>query len=98
MTESNGRPPDVPAGIAFYGGRGVNGPAGLLAFAERDDDFATTVGWSSADGTIWAPLALTPALLGTRIEHAIPANGSILLLGSRATDGVYAPAMWLLTP
>jgi hypothetical protein len=91
------RPPDVPAGVAFYGGRLVSGPAGVLAFGERDDDFST-VGWSSADGSTWTPLGLTPALRGTQIERAVLANGSILLLGQRATDGVYAPAIWLLTP
>jgi hypothetical protein len=91
------RPPDVLVAVAFYGGRVVNGPAGLLAFGERDDDFST-VGWSSPDGTAWTPLALTPALRSAQIEQAELANGSILLLGQLATGGVYTPAMWLLTP
>ena len=91
------RPHDVPAGVAFYGGQLVNGPAGLLAFGERDDDFST-VAWSSADGTIWTPLALTPALKGAQIERAVLVNGSILLLGQLQAGGLYTPADWLLTP
>ena len=91
------RPPDVPAGVSIYGGRLVNGPAGLVAFGERDDDFST-VGWSSADGTVWIPLGLTAALKSAQIERAVPVNGSILLLGQRATGGDYTPADWLLTP
>ena len=91
------RPPEVPAGVTFYGGRLVDGPAGLLAFGERDDDFST-VGWSSVDGTFWTPLGLTPALRGTQIERAVLVNGSILLLGQSQASGIYAPAMWLLSP
>jgi hypothetical protein len=91
------RPPEVPAGVTFYGGRLVDGPAGMLAFGERDDD-DSTVGWSSADGTFWTPLGLTPALRGTQIVRAVLVNGSILLLGQSQAGGVYAPAMWLLTP
>ena len=91
------RPPDVPAGVAFYGGRLVSGPAGMLVFGERDDD-GSTVGWSSADGSTWTPLELTPALRVTQIQQAVLVNGSILLLGQLATGGVYTPADWLLTP
>jgi hypothetical protein len=91
------RPPDVPPGVSFYGGRLVSGPAGLLAFGERDDDFST-VGWSSADGTTWIRLGLTPALKGAQIEQAVLVNGSILLLGHDQTSGVDTAADWLLTP
>jgi hypothetical protein len=91
------RPSDIPAGISIYAGQVANGPAGLVAFGERDDNYST-IGWSSIDGTVWSPLALTEALKGARIERAEPVTGSILLLGQRSTDGVFAPADWLLTP
>jgi hypothetical protein len=91
------RPPDVQAGVGLWGGRLVNGPAGSLAFGQRDDD-SSTVGWSSAEGTVWTPLRLTPALRAAQIEKAALLNGSILLLGQLPTGGVYIPADWLLTP
>jgi hypothetical protein len=91
------RPPEVPAAVGLYGGRLVTGGAGMLAFGERDDDFST-VGWSSPDGGIWTPLALTPALKGAHIERAVPVGGAILLLGQSQASGVATPAMWLLTP
>jgi hypothetical protein len=91
------RQPDIPEAVSISVGQIVAGPAGLLAFGERDDNFST-VGWSSADGTTWTPLELTPALQAAQIEQAVLVNGSILLLGQLATGGVYTPADWLLTP
>jgi hypothetical protein len=91
-------PPDgVSGGTAIYPQRLVVGPAGLLAFGERADDFSA-VGWSSPDGAMWTPFDLTSIVDGATVDHAWAVGGSILLVGDQMSVGSPDPAVWLLAP
>lgn len=89
-------PPGLPAGTPVLVERVVSGPAGLLAFGEREDDFST-VAWASPDGAAWTSLDLTPTLNDAVVDLAQAVDGSVLLSG-QSSNGSADPIVWLLAP